>query len=146
MSLYLHARSREKSCDIGNQPLSPEDRKDTMSLTMQLDTGDDHWLLTLVGELDYSECAPFRMTIDRILKNSPASTIVDLSRLDYLDSSGLGLLLSLSKEYAGHGGRLVLITNDAVDSILDLTRLSGIFSTATTIAEAETMLADTTLR
>lgn len=116
-----------------------------MSLTMQLDTGDDRWLLTLVGELDYSECAPFRMTIDRILKNSPASTLVDLSHLDYLDSSGLGLLLSLSKEYSAHGGRLVLITNDAVDSILDLTRLSGIFSTATTVAEAETMLADTSL-
>lgn len=114
-----------------------------MSLTMQLDTGDDRWLLTLVGELDYSECAPFRMTIDRILKNLPAATLVDLSRLDYLDSSGLGLLLSLSKEYSAHGGRLVLITNDAVDSILDLTRLSGIFSTATTVAEAETMLADT---
>lgn len=114
-----------------------------MSLTMQLDTDDDRWLLTLVGELDYSECASFRMTIDRILKVSPASTIVDLSRLDYLDSSGLGLLLSLSKEYSAHGGRLVLITNDAVDSILDLTRLSGIFSTATTVEEAETMLADT---
>jgi len=113
-----------------------------MSLTMQLDTGDDHWLLTLVGELDYSECASFRMTIDRILKNSPPSTLVDLSRLDYLDSSGLGLLLSLSKEYGSHGGRLVLVTNDAVDSILDLTRLSGIFSTAPTLTEAEIMLAD----
>jgi anti-sigma B factor antagonist len=114
-----------------------------MSLTMQLETGDDHWVLTLVGELDYSECAPFRMTIDRILKNSPSSTLVDLSRLDYLDSSGLGLLLSLSKEYGAHGGRLVLVTNEAVDSILDLTRLSGIFSTAGTLEEAHTMLADT---
>jgi anti-sigma B factor antagonist len=114
-----------------------------MSLTMQLETDGGHWILTLVGELDYSECATFRMTIDRILRNSPTSTLVDLSRLDYLDSSGLGLLLSLSKEYASHGGRLVLITNEAVESILDLTRLSGIFSTATTLEEAQAMLADT---
>jgi anti-anti-sigma factor len=116
-----------------------------MSLTMQLDTGDNSWILTLVGELDYSECAPFRMTIDRILKNTPRSTVVDLSHLDYLDSSGLGLLLSLSKEYGSQGGRLVLITNDAVDSILDLTRLSGIFSTANTLEEAQTMIGDTGL-
>lgn len=114
-----------------------------MPLSIQLDPGASHWTLTLVGDLDYSECASFRMTIDRILKDSPGSTVVDLSRLDYLDSSGLGLLLSLSKEYGAHGGRLILVTNDAVDSILDLTRLSGIFSTASTLEEAEVMLADT---
>lgn len=114
-----------------------------MSLTMRLDTEEDRWILTLVGELDYSECAPFRLTIDRILKSSPKSTIVDLSSLDYLDSSGLGLLLSLSKEYGANGGRLVFVTNEAVDSILDLTRLSGVFSTSTTLEEARAMVADT---
>lgn len=114
-----------------------------MPLTIQLEPGDGHWTLTLVGELDYSECAAFRMTIDRILKDSPASTVVDLSRLDYLDSSGLGLLLSLSKEYSAHGGRLVLVTNDAVNNILDLTRLSGIFSTAASMDEATQMIEDT---
>ncbi len=114
-----------------------------MALTIQLDPGDEHWTLSLIGDLDYSECASFRMTIDRILKNAPPSTIVDLSRLDYLDSSGLGLLLALSKEYGATGGRLVLVTNDAVDNILELTRLSGIFSTAPTLGEAESMIADT---
>jgi anti-sigma B factor antagonist len=113
-----------------------------MALTIQLDPSEGHWTLTLTGDLDYSECASFRMTIDRILKHSPDSTVVDLSRLDYLDSSGLGLLLSLSKEYGAHGGRLILVTNDAVDNILDLTRLSGIFSTASTLDEANSMLAD----
>ena len=67
-----------------------------MALQIELDQAEDHWTLTLSGELDYSECAAFRMNIDRILKASPPATIVDLSRLDYLDSSGLGLLLSLS--------------------------------------------------
>lgn len=114
-----------------------------MALTIQLEPGDEYWTLTLVGDLDYSECASFRMTIDRILKHSPRSTIADLSTLDYLDSSGLGLLLSLSKEYGAHGGRLVLVTNETVDNILDLTRLSGIFSTADTLEDARSMVADT---
>lgn len=115
----------------------------TMGLSMQLDPGVEHWTLTLNGDLDYSECAPFRMTIDRILKHAPSSTVVDLSGLDYLDSSGLGLLLSLSKEYGASGGRLILITNESVDNILELTRLSGIFSRAASLDEAQTMLADT---
>ena len=82
------------------------------------------------------------MNIDRILKSSPPSTVVDLSDLEYLDSSGLGLLLSLSKEYGAQGGRLVLVTNETVDNILSLTRLNGIFSTATSVDEARAVLGE----
>ena len=71
---------------------------------------------------------------------SPPSTVVDLSRLDYLDSSGLGLLLSLSKEYAATGGKLVLVTNETVDNILSLTRLNGIFATAPQMEQALQMV------
>jgi anti-sigma B factor antagonist len=113
-----------------------------MSLAIQLDQDEQRWVLTLKGELDYSECASFRMTIDRILTHSPPATVVDLSELDYLDSSGLGLLLSLSKEYTVLGGRLILVTNESVDNILDLTRLSGIFSCSSSLEEAFTMLED----
>ncbi len=114
-----------------------------MALQIELEQAEESWTLTLSGELDYSECAAFRMNIDRILKASPPATIVDLSRLDYLDSSGLGLLLSLSKEYGAQGGRLVLVTNETVDNILSLTRLNGIFSTAPNMEQAEELVADT---
>lgn len=96
----------------------------------------DAWVLTAQGELDYSECAGFRLQIDRILRAMPPACIVDLSQIDYLDSSGLGLLLSLSREYTSAGGHLVLITNETVDGILEITRLDGIFSTAADIESA----------
>jgi anti-sigma B factor antagonist len=107
-----------------------------MGLRIDLDQEPDHWTLTLVGDLDYGECAAFRMNIDRILKSAPAATIVDLSGIEYLDSSGLGLLLSLSKEYGAAGGKLVLVTNETVDNILSLTRLNGIFATAPALDQA----------
>jgi anti-sigma B factor antagonist len=107
-----------------------------MSLTIDLTQEPTHWVLRLAGDLDYGECASFRMSIDRVLKSTPAATIVDLSDLEYLDSSGLGLLLSLSKEYGAQGGRLVLVTNETVDNILSLTRLNGIFSTASSMEDA----------
>lgn len=113
-----------------------------MSLSIDLAQDEPYWLLTLKGDLDYGECATLRMSIDRILKASPPSTIVDLSELDYLDSSGLGLLLSLSKEYGAQGGRLVLVTNETVDNILSLTRLNGIFSTASSLEDAEAILGE----
>ncbi|MDF1543023.1 MAG: STAS domain-containing protein [Anaerosomatales bacterium] len=107
-----------------------------MSLTIDLTQEPTYWLLKLAGDLDYGECAAFRVNIDRILKNSPPAAIVDLSNLEYLDSSGLGLLLSLSKEFGAQGGRLVLVTNETVDNILSLTRLNGIFSTASSMEDA----------
>jgi anti-sigma B factor antagonist len=119
------------------------DEGDAMPLDIQLTQGEDRWTLELTGELDYSECSSFRTYIDRILKAAPPATVVDLSELEYLDSSGLGLLLSLSKEYGMQGGRLVLITNETVDNILSLTRLNAIFSVAATGEEADGMLSDT---
>ncbi len=114
-----------------------------MAVNIDLERDDDAWMLKLSGDLDYGECSSFRMQIDRILSASPAATVVDMSGLDYMDSSGLGLLLSLSREYTAQGGRLVLVTNETVDNILDLTRLNGIFSVASDIAEAREIIADT---
>ena len=111
-----------------------------MSLTINLDQEPAFWKLTLAGDLDYGECATFRMNIDRILKSSPPAAIVDLSGVEYLDSSGLGLLLSLSKEYSSTGGKLVLVTNETVDNILSLTRLNGIFATAPHLDQALQMV------
>ena len=113
-----------------------------MSLNIELDQHPTYWILALSGDLDYGECSAFRMNIDRILKSGPAATIVDLSRLDYLDSSGLGLLLALSKEYGARGGRLVLVTNETVDNILSLTRLNGIFSSVASVPEALAVLGE----
>jgi len=111
-----------------------------MALTVDLQQEPAHWTLALAGDLDYGECSTFRMNIDRILKACPPAVVVDLSGLEYLDSSGLGLLLSLSKEYSAAGGRLVLVTNETVDNILSLTRLNSIFATAPKMEEALQMV------
>ncbi len=111
-----------------------------MPLAIDLEQSEPYWTLKLEGDLDYGECASLRMSIDRILRSSPASTVIDLTGLDYIDSSGLGLLLSLSKEYGAQGGRLVLVTNDTVNNVLNMTRLSGIFSTAATMDDALAIL------
>ncbi len=100
-----------------------------MPLTITIDRLEEAWLLAACGELDYGECGAFRLQIDKILRVRPATLVVDFSRIDYLDSSGLGLLLSLWQENGSRGGRQVLVTNETVDSILEITRLTGVFTT-----------------
>ena len=112
-----------------------------MALSLDLEQKPTHWTMTLVGDLDYGECSQFRMGIDRVLRSERRLTIADLSGLGYLDSSGLGLLLAMSKKHAAAGGQLVLITNRTVDDILSLSRLHGIFATASSMPEAMQMLA-----
>lgn len=114
-----------------------------MPVSIELQQADDHWTLSLSGDLDYAECAQLRLHIDRILRASPPAVIADLSGLEYMDSSGLGLLLSLSREYATQSGRLVLVTNKTVDDILLMTRLTGIFTIAESVEQAIELLADT---
>jgi anti-sigma B factor antagonist len=115
--IYLRAHSRERW------------RFDVPS-SIAIDERPEAWILSARGELDYNECSGFRVQIDHILRKMPEACVVDFSRVEYLDSSGLGLLLSLSREYGTAGGHLVLVTNETVDNILEITRLDGIFSTA----------------
>ena len=114
-----------------------------MTATIAIDERPEAWILSAQGELDYSECAGFRLQIDRILRGMPDACIVDFSRIDYLDSSGLGLLLSLSRAYSANRGRLVLIPNETVDNILEITRLDGIFTTASDVDSALLLLRET---
>jgi anti-sigma B factor antagonist len=111
-----------------------------LGLSINLVQNPDVWVAELSGDLDYGECAAFRMHIDRIIREAPPAVILDLTGIEYLDSSGLGLLLALSKEYGSQGGKLVLVINDTVDNILSLTRLNGIFATATDMTEARAMV------
>ena len=99
-----------------------------MATTITIDELPEAWVLSVRGELDYGESAGFRLRIDRILRAMPAVVVVDFSQVDFLDSSGLGLLLRLQREYEAAGGRLLLVTNETVDSVLEMTRLACVFS------------------
>ena len=99
-----------------------------MATTITIDELPDAWVLSVRGDLDYGESAGFRLRIDRILRSMPAAVVVDFSQIGYLDSSGLGLLLRLAREYGKAGGHLLLVTNETVDAVLEMTRLAGVFS------------------
>jgi anti-anti-sigma factor len=49
----------------------------------------------LVGELDLAEVEPLQTEFDRICSNGLTALTVDLSELDFLDSTGLHLLMKL---------------------------------------------------
>ena len=63
--------------------------------------------------------------------------LIDFSQTGYIDSSGLGVLVSLSKKIREQGGDLRLAgLNEDLQTLFELTKLDTLFSITKTPAEA----------
>jgi len=59
--------------------------------------------------------------------------LVDFNQTGYIDSSGLGVLVSLSKKIREHGGELRLTNlNEDLKTLFELTKLDTLFQIAET--------------
>jgi anti-anti-sigma factor len=80
--------------------------------------------VTLLGELDISTAPRLEETLRRAEAAAPALLILDLSRLDFMDSTGLRLLIGADARSREAGRRLVLVRgNEMVQRVLRVTRL-----------------------
>lgn len=69
---------------------------------------------------------------------------MDLDRVEFLDSTGIGVLVGGLKRARTHEGELVLVCTQArLLNVFQLTRLDTIFSIFPTVAEAGSALAGT---
>jgi anti-sigma B factor antagonist len=90
------------------------------------------------GELDLYTGPPVRRVFEEIAAQEPAaSVVVDLDLLTFLDSSGLGVLISGLRRLRAGGGTLSLAgCRGAVAEVLAITGLHHAFRIFDTVAEA----------
>jgi anti-anti-sigma factor len=80
--------------------------------------------VTLLGELDISNASRLEDDLRRIEAGSPRVLLLDLSKLDFMDSTGLRLLIGADARAREAGRRLVLVRgNEMVQRVLRVTRL-----------------------
>jgi anti-anti-sigma factor len=78
----------------------------------------------LKGELDLASAPKLDDELQRLEEGSPALLVVDLSRLSFMDSSGLRTLLAADSRAREAGRRFVLVRgDDRVQRVLAITRL-----------------------
>lgn len=79
----------------------------------------------LDGEIDHHHVRFLRAAIDRILDDSQAKILIfDLSQVDFMDSSGIGLIIGRYKRMRSQGGQVYLSGNHSrIDRILELSGL-----------------------
>lgn len=85
--------------------------------------------LRLAGVLDIETADLFRDQTRRLLDAGVVHFTLDLSDLEYVDSSGLGALVGLQREVKERAGSVCLQhLQSAVRDVIELTRLSRVFS------------------
>lgn len=94
----------------------------------RFDDGDEA-ILRIEGELDAVTAPELRTTIERIVGERPKKVTVDLSALRLIDSSGVGVLVSLYKRIRAGGGDVSIVgVTDQPRAIFRLLRLDAVFA------------------
>ena len=106
-------------------PPYPFKHSDAFSCTLA--TADGHAVVHLVGELDMASVPELRAHVEPLAAEWP-TVVLDLSRLEFCDSSGLHAFLTLSRHCEEHGTRLVLrAMTRPVRRVFELTRTNRLF-------------------
>jgi anti-anti-sigma factor len=84
--------------------------------------------LELVGELDLSTVDPLKLRLELVEKEEPETMVVDLSRVTFMDSMGLGILLSHHLMAKQAGRRFLLVEGpEHVQKVFDITGIRDRF-------------------
>ena len=94
--------------------------------TINVNKKDNKTVITIQGSFVFDVNKAFREAYADLPKGRPVT--VDLSRADYIDSAGLGMLLRL-REHLGNEKHLVRLTggNDTIRTILNVANFGQLF-------------------
>lgn len=108
----------------------------TVSLRGTAEVKENCQIFHLIGKLDaFSEPTFFRV-VNNSLENGPVNLILDLSAIDFIDSSGLGALVRLAKAAKEANGTLQIVSNARVTQTVKLVRLEKFLSLGPSVDEA----------
>ncbi len=89
-----------------------------------------------VERVDASVAIQFKDVFRDLTRNSSGPVVLDLSRVVFLDSSGLGAVVA-ARKLLGESGRLELAElSPAVDKVMCLTRMNTVFPIHETLSDA----------
>ena len=92
----------------------------------------------LIGENNGSELLSL---VTEQIENSTIYGCVDISEVRYINSSGIGVLITMLTKFRNKGGELVLLNpSEHVKKLLLITKLNNIFKIAQQEEEIETLL------
>jgi anti-sigma B factor antagonist len=99
-----------------NDPPPPTLRKDRPNV------------LALKGEIDLHVSPVITASLQSMVKKKPKRLVVDLSKVNYIDSSGLATLIETMQNVEEYGGKFALAgLQENVRTIFEISRLDQVF-------------------
>jgi anti-anti-sigma factor len=94
------------------------------ALQITVESVDDVPVIRAVGELEIATVPEMRAVVAAVSERRPRALVFDFRKLSYLDSSGLGILVSAKKRLGADRGEVVLVTTQP--AVLKALSLSGL--------------------
>lgn len=108
-----------------------------MELSLATRQVSGHTVVEVRGEVDVYTAARLRERLIEVIGGGAGSVVVDLSRVDFLDSTGLGVLVGALKRLRLAGGELALVcASEKLLKIFRITALDRVFRLYDTVAAA----------
>ncbi len=102
------------------------------------DTDTDGWtVIAASGEIDVATAPELREQLTSLIADDHRQLVVDLEDVDFIDSTGLGVLVGAVRRARAADGDLRLVcTNSRLLKVFDVTGLGDVFTIATSVDDA----------
>lgn len=94
-------------------------------------------VVSISGELDALAASQLDSYLTQLVAERPALLVADLTSVDFLDSTGLGVLIkSLTSQRENNGDLAVVAPPGRVRKVLDITGMDQVMNVADSVADA----------
>jgi anti-sigma B factor antagonist len=108
-----------------------------MELSLSTRTIADHTVLEVGGEVDVYTAPRLRERLVELVEGGARSIVVDLGQVEFLDSTGLGVLIGALKRLRAAGGDLSLVcSQERLLKTFRITALDRVFTLHDSVAAA----------
>ena len=95
-------------------------------------------VVSIRGDVDNDTAPQLRDALSAAFGNGATRVVVDLSETDFLDSSGLGALVGVSKQNADRGPLVVVCPKPHLRKLFEISRLDEVLPVHDNLAAALT--------
>lgn len=80
------------------------------------------------GEIDINSSPDFKKAFDKLISGKTPRIVINLSKVTYVDSSGLATLVEIFKNMKSYGGKMRLASlSPKIRSLFEITKLEKLF-------------------
>lgn len=86
-------------------------------------------ILDIEGAIKLGESAEFfSQTLENVLRHESTNVVIDFTRINYIDSTGLGELIGYLSKFSGEQRQVILVNpSDRILKLLRVVRLDKVF-------------------